>query len=92
VKHYDWDELKNAQLKAERHVCFEDVWMAINENRVLDNTAHHDQIRYPHQRLLVVEINNYAYVVPYVEDNEKIFFKTIIPDRKATKKYMKGEK
>ena len=92
MKYYDWDELKNAELKNERHVCFEDIMEAIANEKQLDDTAHHNRIRYPGQRLLVIEVNNYAYLVPYVDNNDEIFFKTIIPSRKATKKYLKGEK
>jgi uncharacterized DUF497 family protein len=93
VKYIDWDELKNAKLKAERDICFEDVQTAIEENEVLDDSQHRNLKRYPNQKMLVVRIRNYAYLVPYVEDNDKIFLKTIIPSRKATKQYLnKGDK
>jgi hypothetical protein len=39
-----------------------------------------------------LEINDYVYYVPFIEDNEKIFLKTIIPSRKYTKKYLGGKK
>lgn len=91
MKYIDWDELKNAKLKAERAICFEDVLTAIEENRILAVKAHHNTDKYEHQQLLIVEIDNYAYLVPYVEDEEKLFLKTIIPSRKATKEYLKGE-
>jgi uncharacterized DUF497 family protein len=92
MKHIDWDELKNARLKSERAICFEDVLRAIDEHRTLDDKEHPNKILYRHQRLLVVEIDDYVYLVPCVEDEEKIFLKTIIPSRKATKKYLRGEK
>lgn len=92
MKYLDWDEVKNAQLRNEREVCFEDVVLAIAEGRVLDDVLHPNQSRYPNQRFLIIEIARYAHIVPYIEDERKIFFKTIIPSRKATKKYiMKGE-
>jgi len=92
VKYIDWDELKNAKLKTERNVCFEDVQTAIEENKVLDNSQHTNPERHPGQKILVVRIKNYAYLVPYIEDDNKIFLKTIIPSRKATKQYLnKGD-
>lgn len=91
MKFIDWDELKNAFLKAERNICFEDVLTAMEEGKILDDIEHPNSKRYQHQRILVINIQNYAYLVPYVEDEEKIFLKTIIPSRKATKMYLKGE-
>ena len=92
MKYIDWDELKNAKLKAERGICFEDVVTAIEEHRILAILAHHNTQRYQHQKLMIVEIEDYAYLVPYVEDEYKLFLKTIIPSRKATKEYLRGEK
>ena len=91
MKYFDWSEIKNIQLKAERDICFEDVQAAIENGKVLDDAEHSNQKHYPGQRMYVIEINNYAYLVPYVEDDTKIFLKTIIPNRKATKKYLKGD-
>ena len=91
MKQFEWDEEKNVKLKKERRVGFEDVVLAIHEQRVLNRGDHPKQDRYPGQKIIVVEINNYAYVVPFVEDDEKIFFKTIIPNRKSTKKYLRKE-
>lgn len=88
MKYFDWSVDKNEQLKAEREISFEDVVIAIVEGRVLEKSPHPDQKKYPNQKIYVVEINQYAYVVPFVENDEKIFLKTIIPSRKATKKYL----
>ena len=88
MKYFDWDEEKNALLKKERDISFEDVKLAIEEKRVLALTKHPNQKQYPHQQMWIVEIDNYAYLVPFVEDDEKVFLKTIIPSRKATKKYL----
>lgn len=90
MKYFDWDESKNTFLKESRDVSFEDVQLAIEEGRVLDDFENPNKKRYPHQRILVVEIEGYAYYVPYVEDENKIFLKTIFPSRKATKKYLYG--
>ncbi len=88
----EWSDLKNELLKTERGVSFEDVQTAIQEGRILDNKVHSNKARYPNQRILIVEINDYAYLVPYVtKDEQTIFLKTIIPSRKATKDYLKGD-
>ncbi len=88
MKYFDWSEDENKQLKVERGIGFEDVLIAIDENRILDQRKHPNNKKYPEQQLLVVEINQYAFLVPYVEDEEKLFLKTIIPSRKETKKYL----
>ena len=90
MKYLDWDKKKNAFLKELREISFEDVQTAIEEGKVLDEFKHPNKKRYPNQRIMVIEIENYAYYVPYVEDEKKIFFKTIFPSRKATKKYLFG--
>lgn len=88
VKYFDWDKEKNELLKKPREISFEDVQTAVEEGRLLDDFEHPNKKRYPNQRIMVVEIENYAYYIPYVEDGEKVFFKTIFPSRKATKKYL----
>lgn len=90
VKYFDWDVDKNNLLKEERNVSFEEVLMVIDEGGLLDILEHPDKKKYPHQRVFVVSIEDYAYLVPFVEDEEKVFLKTIIPSRKATKKYLIG--
>lgn len=87
-----WDQLKNEKLKAERGIGFEEIEAALEEHRVLTILKHVNPQRYPGQQFLIVEINAYAYMVPFVEDNTKLFLKTIIPSRDATKKYLRGSK
>ncbi|MBF8250027.1 MAG: uncharacterized protein HW400_628 [Candidatus Levybacteria bacterium] len=91
VKYFDWDEEKNKKLKEKRNVSFEDVVKALNEKRVLHRGDHPNQKRYPGQKIVIVKMEDYAYIVPFVEDDEKIFFKTIMPSRKATKRYLRKE-
>jgi len=91
VPYFDWNKLKNEKLKAERNVCFEDVLIAIDTGAVLDDVKHPKVLRYGTQRMLFVVIEDYVYVVPYIEDDEKVFLRTIIPSRKATKKYLRGD-
>lgn len=88
MKYFDWDPEKNAQLREQRNVTFEDVLIAINEGNILDISEHPNKKKYPGQKIFVVDITGYVYLVPFVEDEEKIFLKTIIPSRKATKKYI----
>ena len=90
--HFEWDEYKNKQLKADREVCFEDVFIAISEERLLDILPHHNPVKYPNQKLFIVQIRDYVYYVPFVEDGEIIFLKNIIPSRKYQKKYLEGAK
>jgi uncharacterized DUF497 family protein len=88
VKYYDWNKEKNRLLKAERDISFEEVYIAIESGGLLDIVKHPNQKKYPNQKMFVLNINNYVYLVPFVEDEEKVFLKTIIPSRKATKKYI----
>lgn len=93
MKFFDWNEEKNKLLKIEREIGFEDVLIAIESGNLLDILEHPKKERYQNQKIFVVNINNYAYLVPFVENEKRIFLKTIIPSRKATKKYIvKGGK
>jgi hypothetical protein len=89
---FRWDNEKNELLKGTRGVCFEQVVLLMERGEVLDTIEHPNQERYPEQKIAVVIIDAYAYLVPYVEHNEEIFLKTIIPSRKATNKYLRKEK
>ena len=86
---YRWDTDKNAILKQVRGVTFEQVVMHIERGDVLDVLAHPNKTRYPHQQVLVVNINNYAYAVPFVEQGQERFLKTIVPSRKLTRTYLR---
>jgi hypothetical protein len=90
MKNIRWDGLKNEKLKSEREVSFEAVLVAIQQGNTLDDLIHPNQDKYPNQRLLVVKIKEYAYLIPYLETDAEIFLKTIIPSRKATKQYLSG--
>lgn len=83
-----WNEDKNAWLKQERDVSFEDVAIAIQEGFLLETLTHPNKEKYAGQKIYVVNINSYIYLVPFIEDDEKVFLKTIIPSRKATQKYL----
>ena len=85
---FEWNREKNLKLKVERGVCFEDIITAIYEGKLLDIIEHNNQNRYPNQKVYIVEFNGYAYLIPFVRSEDKIFLKTIYPDRKMTKKYL----
>ena len=88
MKYFDWDNQKNQKLKQERGISFEEILIAIDEGNILDIVEHPNKVKYPNQRIFIVNINNYAYLVPFIEDEEKVFLKTIIPSREATKSYL----
>lgn len=88
MKYFDWDEAKNQKLKVEREVSFEEVLIAIDEGYLLDIIKHPNEKKYGKQKIMVININEYVYLIQFAEDEEKIFLKTIIPSRKATKKYL----
>jgi uncharacterized DUF497 family protein len=90
VKYFTWDPEKNQKLKTERDVSFEEVVFHIERGDLLDVLDHPRENKYQRQRIFVVEIENYAYLVPFVEGEKEIFLKTIIPSRKATRLYLKG--
>ena len=77
-------------LKAERKISFEEILFYMNHGFLKDTVDHPNQTKYPSQRLFVVQVGDYIYLVPFVEEEERIFLKTIIPSRKAKKKYLKG--
>ena len=87
VKHYSWSPEKNEWLKRERGIGFEDVVFHIEAGDEVDLFEHPNQERYPGQRISVVLIEGYAYLVPFMESDDEIFLKTIIPSRKASKQY-----
>lgn len=92
MKPISWNTEKNALLKEERGVSFEDVVFHIMAGDILDTVEHPNQQRYPGQHIHVVAIEGYVYLVPFVESESEVFLKTIIPSRKATKVYRGGKK
>ncbi len=88
MKIYDWSREKNRTLKTERGISFEEIVFHIENGDELEVYPHPNQKQYSNQMISVVAINGYAYLVPYVESDDCIFLKTIIPSRKATKKYI----
>lgn len=91
MKYFDWDVKKNEILRETRNISFEEIVFAIANDKLLDILEHPNTEKYPNQKLFIVEISDYAYVVPFIEDEEKYFLKTIYPSREATKRYLKNE-
>jgi len=91
VKHFSWSPEKNRLLRQERGISFEEIVFHIENGDVVDLLEHPNQKRYAGQRVLVVAVDAYAYLVPFVETEDEVFLKTIIPSRKATRRYLGGE-
>ena len=88
MKSYRWPPVKNEKLQAERGLTFEQLVVAIESGGLLDVVNHPNPRKYPRQLVFVVEVEAYVYLVPFVEEDEYYFLKTIIPSRKATRLYL----
>ena len=88
MKPFRWNPEKNEALKADRGVSFESVVVAIESGGLLDILTHPNPAKYPRQRILVAAADNYVFLVPFVEEEDYFFLKTIIPSRKATRDYL----
>jgi uncharacterized DUF497 family protein len=88
VKTYVWNEEKNQRLKSERGVSFEEIIVHIAIVDVLDIVERPNPEKHKGQRIFIVKMRDYAWLVPFVESEDEIFLKTIIPSRKATRKYL----
>lgn len=92
MKYFSWNEEKNERLKRERGISFEEVVFHVERGDLLDIVENRNQERYQGQRIFIVSIDNYGYLVPFIESEEEVFLKTIIPSRKATNKYLRRKK
>ena len=82
-----WNEEKNQILKMQRGIGFEQILDKIESGEILGRKIHPNKKKYPNQQIFIIEIDSYIYYVPYVENNDEIFLKTIIPSRKLRKHY-----
>ena len=89
-KVFDWDNEKNKKLIRERKISFEAIVSLIESGNIISTVT--GKGKYVHQKQFIVEMNRYIYVVPFIEDDQKVFLKTIIPSRKLTKKFLSGGK
>ncbi len=92
MKYFSWNSEKNESLKRERGVSFEEAVFHIERGDLLDIMEHPNQERYSGQRIFVVNIGDYAYLVPFVESGTELFLRTVIPSRKATDTYLRRER
>lgn len=88
MKPFRWNHEKNAALKVERSISFEEIVLAIEAGGLLDELRHPNPEKYPNQSVFVVALDDYVYLVPYVEEFDYYFLKTVIPSRKATRDYL----
>jgi uncharacterized DUF497 family protein len=88
MKPFRWSAEKNETLREERGISFESIVVAVESGGLLDILAHPNQAKYPRQRVLVVACDNYACLVPFVEEEDYFFLKTVIPSRKAARDYL----
>lgn len=89
MKFFNWNLEKNEWLKQNRKISFEEIVVAISEGFAMEVFDHPNQTKYKGQKVFSILINGYIYLVPFVENENEIFLKTIIPSRKATKKHLK---
>ena len=87
---FSWNTEKNEILARERGITFEEIVQRIESGAKVIETDHPKKKKYPNQKILIVDVDGYAYLVPCVIDKNEYFLKTIIPSRKATKKYLGG--
>lgn len=88
MKPFRWNHEKNELLKKDRSISFEEIVLAIEADGLLDELRHPNQDKYPTQSILVVVLDGYVYLVPFVEEENYLFLKTVIPSRKATRDYL----
>lgn len=91
MKEFRWNHEKNIQIRNERGISFEDIVFYISEGKLLTIIKHPNPEKYKNQLIFIVNIDNYAYAVPFIETENEIFLKTIFPSRKYTKKYLEGK-
>jgi hypothetical protein len=88
---YNWNKEKNLLLKETREISFEQIVMHIEQGDLIDIIQHPNSEKYSHQKILIINVKNYIYTVPFIENENERFLKTIIPNRKFTKKYLGGQ-
>ena len=88
MKIINWSREKNEWLRKNRGICFGDILFYLDNNYLIDDVEHPNQVKYSGQRMMVLNIVEYIYLVPYVDSEDEFFLKTIIPSRKATKNYL----
>ncbi|MCZ8156841.1 MAG: toxin [Leptospira sp.] len=91
MKKINWSIKENRILLEERDISFEIVEEYIKNGHIVAVKNHPNQKNYPGQKIFILDILEYIYLVPFVENEEEIFLKTIIPSRKVTKESLWGK-
>ena len=91
-KYFDWDPAKNLWLKEKRGLCFDDILPTLESHNYVAIIPHPNPNRYPNQKMYIVEIEEYIYLIPHVDDGNKIFLKTIFASRRMTEIYKNKKK
>jgi len=79
---------KNSQLLETRGIGFEEIIQAIFEGNILDIRKHPNELKSPDQKILYVRILEEVYAVPFIEEKDCFFLKTLFPTRKARKEFL----
>lgn len=85
---FRWDPQKNALVMRERGLSFEQIALAVEGGDLLQVIEHPNAAKYPNQKIMIVAMDGYAFLVPFVQEEDGYFLKTIIPSRKATRDFM----
>jgi hypothetical protein len=91
MRTFKWNAEKNVILEKERGITFEEIVEIIESGASVHEVDHPNQAKYPNQRILIVDVDGYAYMLPFVKDGQDCFLKTIIPSRKATREFLGGK-
>lgn len=83
MKSIRWDQLKSERLKKTRGVSFEEISKA----KLVDIKDHPKR---PNQKLMLYDHKGHIWLVPFVETDTEIFFKTLYPSRQYTKIFRKS--
>jgi len=85
----EWDADKNKKLRADRGISFLEVEKRISSDEIVDVIKHPNEDKYPGQEMILIEVNNYICVIPFIVNEGKMFLKTLFLSRKYTKKYLR---
>lgn len=91
MKVFKWNAEKNVTLEKEGGITFEEIVELIESGVYTLEVDHPNKKKYPNQKILIVDVAGYAYMLPFVKDGDAYFLKTIIPSRRATKRYLGGK-
>ena len=84
MKYLSWSLEKNEILKRTRNISFEEIAYLIESDQIL---GVEENPKHPNQKIYILEIDNYAIVVPFVETEGEIFLKTAFPSRKYSRQF-----